>query len=119
VSREISASTVDHLGLGKIIRLGKMKKIRRADLLDDHAGQSGLHSLDRMRNYKMSCREIDSILFSGRERSGAAFALDKIPPLSHLHSPQHLGGLRSLRRVERIPVRSRLLEVAGRSKTEN
>jgi len=78
-----------------------------------------LRSSVGMRNYKFSCREIKSLLFSGRENSRVAFALDKIPPLSHLHSPQHLRGLRPLRRVEEIRIWSRLLEVAGRSKTGN
>src|SRR5208283_5960869 len=57
-----------------------------------------------MGDYKLTLREPLCLPSSRQSREPvqhqdtvSAIALDKIPPLSHFHSPRHLIGLRSLR----------------------
>ena len=64
----------------------------------------GLRRMTGMRDYKSTLRDIHGLLSSRQSRNPvqhqiavSAIALDKIRPLSHLHSPRHLIGLRSLR----------------------
>src|SRR5450755_4196232 len=68
------------------------------------AAANDLHPKALMGDYKSTLRDIIFLASSRQSRSPvqhqtvvSAIALDKIPPLSHLHSPRYLIGQRSLR----------------------
>jgi hypothetical protein len=92
-------------GLMKSLRLDEMAKALR---IRSHGSISA-----RLRHHKGTFRETTARASLRREPNRRGIALDKIPPLSHLHSPQHLRGLRFLRQLKKY----QFGQIAGSNRT--